>query len=72
MAITATELDLPAQGGRINATLYAPERDADRAPGVLVLMDAPGVRPALHGMAARIAAAGYRALLPLWRQEPGG
>jgi len=70
MPITRTELDLPAAGGLLNATLYAPARDAARAPAVLVLMDAPGVRPALHGMAARLAAGGYRALLPnlYWRR----
>ncbi len=66
MTITATPIEIPAPGGAINATLYAAAADA---PAVLVLMDAPGVRPALHGMAARIAAAGYRALLPnlYWR-----
>lgn len=69
MAITARALDIPAPGGAINAHLYAPEHRPDAAPAVLVLMDAPGVRPALHGMAARLAAAGYRALLPnlYWR-----
>jgi carboxymethylenebutenolidase len=69
MAITATALDIPAAGGRINAHLYAPALDSVGAPAVLMLMDAPGIRPALHGMAARLAAAGYRALLPnlYWR-----
>ena len=69
MAIEATPMEIAAEGGTINATLYAPLRHAARAPAVLVLMDAPGVRPALHGMAARLAAAGYRALLPnlYWR-----
>jgi carboxymethylenebutenolidase len=67
--ITATPMEIPASGGAINATLYAPTQDPATAPAVLVLMDAPGVRPALHGMAARLAAAGYRALLPnlYWR-----
>lgn len=69
MAVTAAALEIPAPGGAINAHLYAPAAGAERAPAVLVLMDAPGVRPALHGMAARLAAAGYRALLPnlYWR-----
>lgn len=69
MAITARAIDIPTTGGVLNAHLYAPAAAPDRAPAVLVLMDAPGVRPALHGMAARIAAAGYRALLPnlYWR-----
>jgi carboxymethylenebutenolidase len=70
MAITATALDIPAPGGAINAHLYAPETAPDAAPAILVLMDAPGLRPALHGMAARLAAAGHRALLPnlYWRR----
>lgn len=69
MAITATALDIPAGGGPINTHLYAPALDPGGAPAVLVLMDAPGIRPALHGMAARLAASGYRALLPnlYWR-----
>jgi len=39
--------------------------DADKAAPVVVLyMDAPGIRPALHGHAERLAGAGYTALLP--------
>ena len=70
MAITGTAIDIPAPGGTINAHLYAPADAPDAAPAILLLMDAPGVRPALHGMAARLAAAGYRALLPnlYWRR----
>jgi carboxymethylenebutenolidase len=69
MPITATAMDIPATGGTINATLYAPRAGAARPPAVLLLMDAPGLRPALHGMAARLAASGYRVLLPnlYWR-----
>ncbi len=70
MAITGTATEIPAPGGSINAHLYAPAQAPEGAPAILVLMDAPGVRPALHGMAARLAAAGYRALLPnlYWRR----
>ena len=70
MAITATAIDIPTAGGVLNAHLFAPAVTPESAPAVLVLMDAPGVRPALDGMAARLAAAGYRALLPnlYWRQ----
>ncbi|CAH0300138.1 dienelactone hydrolase family protein [Roseomonas sp. CECT 9278] len=68
MAITTRAIDIPTTQGVLNAQLYEPDA-AGHAPAVLVLMDAPGIRPALHGMAARIAAAGYRALLPnlYWR-----
>jgi carboxymethylenebutenolidase len=39
--------------------------DADKAAPVVVLyMDAPGIRPALHGHAERLAKAGYTAVLP--------
>jgi carboxymethylenebutenolidase len=39
--------------------------DADKAAPVVVLyMDAPGIRPALHGHAERLASAGYTAVLP--------
>ncbi|NMJ39931.1 dienelactone hydrolase family protein [Roseomonas sp. JC162] len=69
MAVTATAIDIAAPGGTINADLYAPAAAPEAAPAVLMLMDAPGARPALRGMAARLAAAGYRALLPnlYWR-----
>lgn len=33
-------------------------------PGVILYMDGPGIRPALHEMAARLAAAGYAVALP--------
>jgi carboxymethylenebutenolidase len=69
MGIVTTPMEIAAPGGTINAQLYAPAAAPEDAPAVLVLMDAPGVRPALHGMAARLATAGYRALLPnlYWR-----
>jgi carboxymethylenebutenolidase len=69
MAITARAIDIETPDGPLNAHVYAPEAAPESAPAVLVLMDAPGLRPALHGMAARIAASGYRALLPnlYWR-----
>ena len=69
MAITARAIDIQTADGVLNGQLYEPAGAPQDAPAVLVLMDAPGVRPALHGMAARIAAAGYRALLPnlYWR-----
>lgn len=39
--------------------------DSDKsAPIVLIYMDAPGIRPVLHGHAERLANAGYTAVLP--------
>ncbi len=64
MPITRSEWEITAAGGLLKATLYAPRGNPDRAPAVLMLMDAPGVRPALCGIAARRAASGYRTLLP--------
>ncbi len=67
--LTARALEIPAEGGEINATLYTPPRGEAR-PCVLLLMDAPAVRPALHDMARHVASRGYRCLLPnlYWRQ----
>lgn len=61
------EIDVPAKGGTINALLFEPA-GTPRCP-VLFLMDAPGIRPALTGMCAHLAAAGHRTLLPniYWR-----
>ncbi len=45
--------------------VYVSRPDADKAaPVVLIYMDAPGIRPALHGHAERLANAGYTAVLP--------
>ena len=61
------EIDIPTQGGGINAWLFEPA-GTPRCP-VLFLMDAPGIRPALLSMCERLAAAGHRTLLPnlYWR-----
>lgn len=62
------EIDIPTQGGVINALLFEPS-GAALCP-VLFLMDAPGIRPALTAMCERLAAAGHRTLLPnlYWRE----
>lgn len=61
------EIDIPTEGGTINAGLFEPA-SATGCP-VLFLMDAPGIRPALVTMCERLAGAGHRTLLPnlYWR-----
>jgi carboxymethylenebutenolidase len=45
--------------------VYVNRPDVDKsAPVVVLYMDAPGVRPALHGHAERLVKAGYTAVLP--------
>jgi carboxymethylenebutenolidase len=49
--------------GKAKAGLFKSTADGDR-PGVILYMDAFGPRPALDGMAARLAEAGYLVLVP--------
>jgi len=49
--------------GDCPVTLATPDGDGPR-PGVVMYPDAGGVRPALQGMAARLASLGYAVLLP--------
>lgn len=60
---TGVELDIPGPDGRINTWRFQPAGQGPH-PAVLLLMDAPGIRPALHEMARRIAAQGYLVLMP--------
>ncbi len=55
--------DLPTPDGQMETFLCRPER-GDPAPAVLMLMDAPGIRPELYAMARRLATVGYAVLLP--------
>ncbi|SFR84201.1 dienelactone hydrolase family protein [Sphingomonas jatrophae] len=61
-------LDLPADGGTIDATLHLPEGSGPW-PKVLMLTDIRGPRDAFYGMADRLAGQGYAVLLPnvYWR-----
>lgn len=49
--------------GQMLTFVYHPEHGGPH-PIVLYLMDAPGIRPALHDMASRLATAGYYVMLP--------
>jgi len=58
----SANVDISTPDGVANAYLARPDEGAH--PGVLFLMDAYGVRPAIHEMADRIADAGYLVLAP--------
>ena len=61
---TTTEtLDLPTDDGTVDAILARPQGEGPW-PGVLVWMDAFGLRPRLEEMAAHVAAQGYVVLVP--------
>ena len=49
--------------GACPAYLHTPDEQG-YWPGVIVYMDGPGIRPAIHDVAARIASHGYAVLLP--------
>lgn len=55
--------------GQARAFVFRPETSAGPWPGVLFLMDAPAIRPALFEMGQRLADGGYLVLLPdmFWR-----
>jgi len=57
------QLSLRAAEGTCEAHLFTPDGNGPW-PGVLLYMDGPGMRPALHDIASRIAAEGYAVLLP--------
>jgi carboxymethylenebutenolidase len=58
-----TMVDVPTEDGVADAYLVRPDGDAPW-PGVLVFMDAFGLRPRLYEMADRIAERGYAVLAP--------
>ncbi len=58
--MTATRIEIRTEDGVAPAFVYG----EPSAPRVLVLSDGIGMRPAMHEIAARIAGAGYRVLLP--------
>lgn len=57
------EVMIQAKDGNCPAWLYLPAGPGVW-PGVILYMDGPGIRPAIHRMARRLADAGYAVLLP--------
>lgn len=62
-ATHGTTIDIPTPDGVADAYVCYPDDDGPH-PGVLVVQDGFGLRPALRGLADRIAAHGYTVLLP--------
>ena len=61
--VHGSSLDIPTADGICDAYLARPDDNAPH-PGVLLYMDAFGLRPHLRGMADRLASAGYTVLVP--------
>ena len=55
------QVEIRTEDGICTAHVYHPDRPA---PGVILYMDGIGMRPALHPIAERVAAAGYYVLMP--------
>ncbi len=60
--LKAKEIDIATGEGSMKTFIYHPE--SGNHPIVIYLMDAPSIRPALHEMAQRMAAAGYYVMMP--------
>jgi carboxymethylenebutenolidase len=56
-------IEIHTARGTMPVHVHCPDADKS-APVVILYMDAPGIRPALHGHAERLATAGYTAVLP--------
>jgi carboxymethylenebutenolidase len=61
--MSADTIEVSTPRGTMPVHVHRPEGDAPSAV-VVLYMDAPGVRPALHEHAERLAGAGYTAVLP--------
>lgn len=57
------QVDVTTPEGEMTTFIYHPEHNGPH-PVVFYLMDAPGIRPALHDMASRLATAGYYVMMP--------
>ncbi|MFD0398148.1 dienelactone hydrolase family protein [Kitasatospora sp. NPDC127121] len=63
MTVRGTTVDIPTADGTADAYLAHPD-DGRAHPGVILYMDAFGLRPQLKDMADRLAQAGYAVLVP--------
>jgi carboxymethylenebutenolidase len=63
VSTTMTTVDIPTADGAADSYLVRPEGDG-QYPGVLLFIDAFGLRPRIAEMAARIAERGYAVLAP--------
>lgn len=63
MAVQTTTVEVPTSDGVADAVLAVSD-DAARHPGVLLYMDAFGVRPQIEQMCSRLAEEGYAVLAP--------
>jgi carboxymethylenebutenolidase len=61
--VTAESLDVAAADGTAD-TIFVRPASREPHPGVVLYMDAYGIRPALEAHAARLAAGGYSVLVP--------
>ncbi len=68
MTVDWVEVDVPASDGAARAVLVTP-RGEGPFPAVILFMDVFGIRPALTGMAERLAEHGYVVVVPdlFWR-----
>ena len=57
-------LSVPTPDGNCPAALFTPAESGGPWPGVLFLMDGPGIRPSMWEMGQRLADAGFAVLLP--------
>ncbi len=62
--VSKRDLVIKTADGAAKAGLFLPEGARKGMPGIILFMDAFGPRPALDGMAERLAAAGYAVLVP--------
>ncbi|SDA44540.1 dienelactone hydrolase family protein [Mesorhizobium qingshengii] len=72
--MTKQDLQIKTNDGTAKAGLFRPSVVSPAMAGVILYMDAFGPRPALHGMAERLANEGYAVLVPdlFYRNAPYG
>lgn len=72
--MTRQDLQIKTNDGTAKAGLFRPSVASPAKAGVILYMDAFGPRPALHGMAERLANVGYAVLVPdlFYRNAPYG